>query len=179
MQPDTAVTLYRIFTTALTELKETCMAHFIQTDELYKARRKIDRPLGFEALVVAELYNLLRRKIGENVFLDFPSNSNDRIDLAFFCHQSWVLSELKMYHSDTRNAYGGDFQKLKKIVDVDRSVQGMLVHFHFYENRNKPAQAFFQELYTSLPEGDYSRYLDCVGDSQKRHFLVLGFSRRE
>jgi hypothetical protein len=109
--------------------------------------------------------------------LDFPAENNKRIDLGLSLNDTLALIELKMYYSDIKNSYGGDYKKLKPIVDSSTHVMGSLIHFQFYQNRNFPAQNYFLKIASVLPNQIYWSSLDMVGDIYNKHFLVLGFQR--
>jgi hypothetical protein len=178
MNSKSAKRLYAPLATVLSEAIETHMDRFTHADFRYKQIRKNTKYLGFERLVVAEIYGMLHKKVGADVFLDFPFGQKERIDLAYYGEEGMLaVIEFKMYQSLYRNDYEKDFHKLKACVDQNKSVLAAQVHFHFYENRTRPVLTFFQELYASLPEHTYWRFLEPIGDMNGRHFLVLGFSQ--
>ncbi len=168
---------YDVILKCLNSMLYDRIKHFNKTDHIFRKRRRTQH-LGFEKIVVADLYRYLRNVLGDCIYIDFPSGHRGSIDLGVLRPEELVLVEIKMYYSDTRNAYSKDFNKLKPIVDEDSSVIAVLVHFHFYENRNYPAQSYFQELAENLSDSAYWCSLDYVGDKNGKHFCVLGFQNQ-
>jgi hypothetical protein len=169
-------TIYSALYDTLEIMLKQRLAHFKSTDAIYSKHRQTDH-LGFERVVAAEVYEILKHKLGDSVYLDFPAENNKRIDLGPSLNDTFALIELKMYYSDIQNSYGGDFEKLKPIVDSGTHVMGCLIHFQFYANRNFPAQNYFLQTAGALPNQTYWSSLDMVGDINNKHFLVLGFQR--
>jgi len=168
---------YGVILKCLNSMLNDRREHFIKTDRIF-GRRRPSKHLGFESIVAAELYQYLRNMFGDCIYIDFPAGQRRRIDLGILRPEELVLIEIKMYYSDARNAYSKDFDKLKPIVDEDSSVLAVLVHFHFYENRNYPAQSYFKELAENLSASAYWYSLDYVGDKNNKHFCVLGFQNQ-
>lgn len=153
----------------------------------YYAQQSNTKYIGFESLIVAELFTIFRTRFSANsVFLEYPCGPRTKVDLHVNYPQignssncQKIYSELKMYYSNCKDQYDNDFKKLKTLVDSDPECIAVQIHFQYYLNSNRPAHRLLKGYYQSLNTANstYWKSIRRIGPRGGQQFYRLAFGK--
>ena len=198
--------LLSIIDQALLDLHKVREPHYQLVNQRYNDQKAAitgrpgDYHLSFEGYIAADLRANLERVLSPNaVFMEFPGEGAEMIDLFVevekntsgnakgFVRDVAAYLELKMYYNVVEDHYRHDFDKVFRLVDFESSVEsntfGVLIHYEFHQNSNRPAKNLYEGFAEELEDRGNGEYWFSIKDlasieAAKSPFLRFAFGKK-